>query len=142
VAAISLKPVIAVKVKEVTFTTTYKTAYGDNITETVSVTIPADSSEAPGIVRAIDAVYAEGTEEFTIEINTVSNQEQFENVTVDKTPVVTTITYETDPYTPTDPDQPNEKDKINLKRNIEDTTETGVKSPTYKVKLTDESRNP
>ena len=61
-------------------------------------------------------MYAEGTEEFTIEINTVSNQDQFENVTVDKTPVVTTITDETKPYVPNEPDT---KDNVNVKLETE-----------------------
>ena len=135
-------PVIAVKDMEVTFTYTYTTASGDDITETVSVTIPAGSSEAPVSVKTIDDVYAEGTEEFTIEINTVSNQDQFENVTVDKTPVVTTITDETDPYTPTDPDQPNEKDNVNVKLVGVDTAVTEGESATYKVTLTDDAGNP
>ncbi|RXI35182.1 hypothetical protein CP963_14285, partial [Arcobacter cloacae] len=97
-------PVIAVKDMDGTLSNTYTTESEDDITETVSVTIPAGSSEAPVSVKTIDDVYAEVTEEFTIEINTVSNQDQFKNVTVDKTPVVTKITDETDPDTPTDPD--------------------------------------
>ncbi|MDD2888831.1 MAG: VWA domain-containing protein [Aliarcobacter sp.] len=97
------KPVLATQDMEVTFTYTYTTAEGNDITETATVTIKAGTSEAPVSVKTIDDNIYEISEEFTIAINTVSNQTQFENVIVNKTPVVTIINDE-DRTTPDDKD--------------------------------------
>ncbi|MDZ7818894.1 MAG: hypothetical protein U5K55_09855, partial [Aliarcobacter sp.] len=78
-------PIIATQNTLVTFTYTYISASGADIIETISVSIPAGSSEAPVVISTIDDNLVEGTENFTIQISTVSNQTQFDSVTIDRT---------------------------------------------------------
>ncbi|WP_429726358.1 immunoglobulin-like domain-containing protein [Arcobacter roscoffensis] len=122
------QPVVTTEDLTVDFTYTYTTAEGEDITETVEVTIPKGSSEAPVEVATKDDVYTEGTEEFDIALNAVTaGKDQFENVTVDDTAVTTSITDESDPYNPNDPDTPNEKDNVNVKLVGVDTDVTEVR---------------
>ncbi|MDD2895702.1 MAG: hypothetical protein PHG81_06720, partial [Aliarcobacter sp.] len=94
--------VLAIEDITVTFKYTYITAEGEDITETISVVIPAGSSEVPVLVKTIDDNLDEGKETFSIEIDTVSNQSQFDSVTINKASVDTIITDETVPTTPDD----------------------------------------
>ena len=103
-------PIIAIENIEVTFTYIYTTASGDDIIEVKSVIIPAGSSEITFEVETLNDNIYEITEEFTIEIETVSNQEQFGTVTIDKTPVLTVINDEDD-NNPDTPDVPTDGDK-------------------------------
>ncbi|RXK13657.1 hypothetical protein CP985_13295, partial [Malaciobacter mytili LMG 24559] len=85
------KAVIAKEDMEVKFTYTYTTASGEDITEVKTVTIKAGQSEVSFEVETVDNVYKEGDESFKININTVSNTNAFEKITIDSTPVETTI---------------------------------------------------
>ncbi|RXI31631.1 hypothetical protein CP986_11390, partial [Arcobacter aquimarinus] len=103
-------PIIAIEDIEVTFRYTYITASGDDIIEVKSVIIPAGSSEITFEVETINDNIYEITEEFTIEIETVSNQEQFDSVVIDNTPILTVINDEDD-NNPDTPDVPTDGDK-------------------------------
>ncbi|MCP5078309.1 MAG: type I secretion C-terminal target domain-containing protein, partial [Psychromonas sp.] len=89
--------VIATENMEVTFSYTYKDGNNDDVTETDSVILLAGQSEVNVSVATLDDVFAEGTEDFTVAINTVSNQGQFEKVVVDNSKVASTITDEAVP---------------------------------------------
>ena len=134
-------PIIATQDTVVTFTYTYITASGTDISETISVTIPTGSSEAPVVVSTIDDALAEGTENFTIEINTVSNQTQFDSVTIDRTPVTTTITDEDPTVTPPTPvDTVYAVISVDKTSVVEGTTGTDG-TITYTIKLVDKDGN-
>ncbi|RXI32369.1 beta strand repeat-containing protein [Arcobacter ellisii] len=115
----------------ITFTYTYTTASGEDITEVGSVTIPAGQSEITFEISTVDDNLTEDIESFNISIDTASNQEQFDSVTIDKTPVTTTITDDKGPDAPIDED---------VKANIEVSDAGSVKEAdgatlTYSVKL-------
>ncbi|WP_423274659.1 Calx-beta domain-containing protein, partial [Arcobacter sp. YIC-464] len=114
----------------VDFTYTYKTADGDDITETVSVTIPKGSSEAPVEVVTVDDNLAEGSETFDISLKSVTaGEDQFEKVTINQDAVETTIT---DESVPTNPDDQTALVSIEGPSNV---TEGDVTTP-YTVSIT------
>lgn len=85
------QPLVLTQSAEITFTYTYQTAEGNDITETASVTIPAGQSSFGFTVPALEDVVFEGPEQYAISISSVDEQGQFENVQVDSTPVETII---------------------------------------------------
>ncbi len=85
------QPLVLTQSAEITFTYTYQTAEGNDITETASVTIPAGQSSFGFTVPALEDVVFEGSEQYAISISSVDEQGQFENVQVDSTPVETII---------------------------------------------------
>ncbi|RXI43520.1 hypothetical protein CRU99_07145 [Malaciobacter mytili] len=88
--------VIAKEDMEVKFTYTYTTASGEDIEEVKTVTIKAGESEASFEVGTVDNVYKEDDESFKITINSISNTDAFEKITIDSTPVETTISDDVD----------------------------------------------
>ncbi len=89
-------PVIAKEDMEVTFTYTYVSATGEDITETKTVTIKAGESEASFEVETKDDVYSENDESFKISIDSVTNTDAFEKIIIDDISVETIITDDED----------------------------------------------
>ncbi|WP_415881741.1 Calx-beta domain-containing protein [Neptuniibacter sp. QD34_54] len=89
----------------VTFTYSGVAADGTDFTGVASVQIPAGQNSTTFTIDTLDDVLAEGTEAFTIEIDTITDS-NFEHIAEDATnnAVETTITDDTDPST-TEPDQ-------------------------------------
>ncbi|RXI43519.1 hypothetical protein CRU99_07140, partial [Malaciobacter mytili] len=86
-------------------------ASGEDIEEVKTVTIKAGESEVSFNVKAIDDTYKEGSEKFAIEIQSITNADQLEKVTLDKTKVDVLINDYSDP---TNPDV-SEDESVNIK---------------------------
>ncbi|MCP5017139.1 MAG: hypothetical protein GY938_17985, partial [Ketobacter sp.] len=127
------KAVTTIKPMTVSFTYSYTTAEGEDITETGSVVVPAGQSEVAVSVATIDDVYAEGVENFTIKIDSVTEQSQFETVSVDTTAIDTSITDNKIPGTETD------VDTVTIKLVAVDADVAEGESATYKVQLSDDA---
>ncbi|MFY9075406.1 hypothetical protein OZZ08_10610, partial [Malaciobacter mytili] len=121
-------PVIAKEDMEVKFTYTYVSATGEDITEIKTVTIKAGESEANFEVETVDNVYKESDEKFEISIDSATNTDQFEKVTVDESAVGTTIT--------------DDVDNLNVKIEGIKTDVIEGENAKYKVTLTDDNGNP
>jgi hypothetical protein len=130
-------PVTATEDMTVDFTYTYVTAEGEDITETATATIAAGSSTGTFTVNSVDDVFAEGAEDYQIAINNVTaGDTQFENLTVDQTPVTTTINDQTGSDDPAGPE-----DTVYVQLVTDDSGEEGT-DLTHTVKLVDAAGNP
>ncbi|RXK12017.1 hypothetical protein CP985_14800, partial [Malaciobacter mytili LMG 24559] len=89
----------------VTLKYTYISASAEDIVEVKTVTVKKGQSEVSFNIKAVDDVYKEGSEKFLIEIQSITNMDQFEKLTIDDKPVEITIKDETIP------------DNVNIKLN-------------------------
>uniref|UniRef100_UPI000491F302 retention module-containing protein n=1 Tax=Thiomicrorhabdus chilensis TaxID=63656 RepID=UPI000491F302 len=130
-------PVVVSQDLTVDFTYSYITAEGEDIVETLSVTVPAGSSSFAFEVNTVDDALAEAPEDFSIAINSITaGAEQFVDISVDDTPVITTITDDTTPNNP-----PGEEDTVYAVLTGAESVVEGEQA-TYTVSLVDKDNNP
>ncbi|QAB15739.1 Calx-beta domain-containing protein [Hydrogenovibrio thermophilus] len=84
-------PLVLAQPATVTFSYTYQTAEGADITEVVTQTFSPGQSVYSFAVPTVNDTVLEGPEDFSIAISALNDNGQFENTVFDSTPVTTTI---------------------------------------------------